>query len=170
MVPAPQIAVPPPPASPAPARRATAEALGQKQREISVSEFFVKNRHLLGFDNPSKALLTTIKEAVDNSLDTCEEAGIPLLQYAICKLRHKQPALHYMLADALATLDQQIEHHMNMIRSADFMRDRRYLMLVLERTCDLDQVRRRASRSADGSRDTDPTTIDPLEECQPMPA
>ena len=66
-------AAPPPPA---PARRATAEALGQKQREISVSEFFVKNRHLLGFDNPSKALLTTIKEAVDNSLDACEEAGI----------------------------------------------------------------------------------------------
>src|SRR5262249_2321515 len=44
--------------------------------EISVSEFFSKNRHLLGFDNPSKALLTTIKEAVDNSLDACEEAGI----------------------------------------------------------------------------------------------
>jgi DNA topoisomerase-6 subunit B len=50
--------------------------MAQKQREISVSEFFVKNRHLLGFDNPSKALLTTIKEAVDNSLDACEEAGI----------------------------------------------------------------------------------------------
>jgi len=50
--------------------------MAQKQREISVSEFFVKNRHLLGFDNPSKALLTTIKEAVDNSLDACEEAGV----------------------------------------------------------------------------------------------
>jgi DNA topoisomerase-6 subunit B len=47
-----------------------------KQREISVSEFFAKNRHLLGFDNPSKALLTTVKEAVDNSLDACEEAAI----------------------------------------------------------------------------------------------
>ncbi|RPI63176.1 MAG: DNA topoisomerase VI subunit B, partial [Planctomycetaceae bacterium] len=35
-----------------------------------------KNRHLLGFDNPRKALLTTVKEAVDNSLDACEEAGI----------------------------------------------------------------------------------------------
>ena len=58
------------------APRATAESLAQKQREISVSEFFAKNRHLLGFDNPSKALLTTIKEAVDNSLDACEEAGI----------------------------------------------------------------------------------------------
>jgi DNA topoisomerase-6 subunit B len=61
---------------PAPARRATAESMAQKQREISVSEFFSKNRHLLGFDNPSKALLTTIKEAVDNSIDACEEAGI----------------------------------------------------------------------------------------------
>jgi DNA topoisomerase-6 subunit B len=47
-----------------------------KQREISVSEFFTKNRHLLGFDNPQKALLTGVKEAVDNSLDACEEAGI----------------------------------------------------------------------------------------------
>jgi len=60
----------------APRRRATAEQMAQKQREISISEFFTKNRHLLGFDNPSKALLTTIKEAVDNSLDACEEAGI----------------------------------------------------------------------------------------------
>jgi DNA topoisomerase VI subunit B len=67
------VPLPPPPKE---TRRATAESLAQKQREISVSEFFVKNRHLLGFDNPSKALLTTIKEAVDNSLDACEEAGI----------------------------------------------------------------------------------------------
>lgn len=53
-----------------------AEQMAKTQREISVSEFFAKNRHLLGFDNPRKALLTTIKEAVDNSLDACEEAGI----------------------------------------------------------------------------------------------
>jgi DNA topoisomerase-6 subunit B len=45
------------------------------QKEISVSEFFAKNRHLLGFDNKRKALLMTVKEAVDNSLDACEEAG-----------------------------------------------------------------------------------------------
>jgi len=59
-----------------PRRRATVEAMAAKQRDISVSEFFAKNRHLLGFDNPRKALLTTVKEAVDNSLDACEEAGI----------------------------------------------------------------------------------------------
>ncbi len=50
--------------------------MAQQQREISVSEFFAKNRHLLGFDNKRKAMLTTVKEAVDNSLDACEEAGI----------------------------------------------------------------------------------------------
>ncbi len=55
---------------------ATAQDLARRQREISISEFFTKNRHLLGFDSPAKALLTAIKEAVDNSLDACEEAGI----------------------------------------------------------------------------------------------
>ncbi|MFO0820788.1 MAG: ATP-binding protein [Pirellulales bacterium] len=64
------------PAAPEGRRRTTAEAMATKQRDISVSEFFAKNRHLLGFDNPRKALLTTVKEAVDNSLDACEEAGI----------------------------------------------------------------------------------------------
>jgi DNA topoisomerase VI subunit B len=50
--------------------------MASRQREISVSEFFLKNRHLLGFDSPSRALVTTVKEAVDNALDACEEAGI----------------------------------------------------------------------------------------------
>jgi len=63
-------------AATAPRRGATAEMLAEQQREISVSEFFAKNRHLLGFDNKRKALLTTVKEAVDNSLDACEEGGI----------------------------------------------------------------------------------------------
>ncbi len=54
----------------------TAEELAKKQREISIAEFFEKNRHLLGFDNPRRALLTAVKEAVDNALDACEEARI----------------------------------------------------------------------------------------------
>jgi len=56
-------------------RRATAETMAKQQRDISVSEFFAKNRHLLGFDNKRKALLMSVKEAVDNALDACEEAG-----------------------------------------------------------------------------------------------
>ena len=59
-----------------PPPREDAQSMAARQREISISEFFTKNRHLLGFDNPQKALLTAIKEAVDNSLDACEEAGI----------------------------------------------------------------------------------------------
>ncbi len=59
-----------------PRRRATVQSMAASQRDISVSEFFAKNRHLLGFDNPRKALLTTVKEAVDNALDACKEAGI----------------------------------------------------------------------------------------------
>src|SRR5215217_8866435 len=59
-----------------PLQQVTAAEMGAKQREISVSEFFTKNRHLLGFDNPRKALLTCVKEAVDNALDASEEAGI----------------------------------------------------------------------------------------------
>lgn len=55
---------------------ATAFEMGARQREISVSEFFLRNRHLLGFDTPSKALITAVKEAVENALDACEEAGI----------------------------------------------------------------------------------------------
>ena len=55
----------------------TADEMADRQREISVSEFFLKNRHLLGFDSGAKALVTTtVKEAVDNALDACEEAGI----------------------------------------------------------------------------------------------
>jgi len=50
--------------------------MASRQRDISVSEFFLKNRHLLGFDTPAKALVTAVKEAVDNALDACEEAGI----------------------------------------------------------------------------------------------
>ncbi|MGH7295723.1 MAG: DNA topoisomerase VI subunit B, partial [Polyangiaceae bacterium] len=64
--------------------------MASRQREISVSEFFTKNRHLLGFDNPAKALLTTVKEAVDNALDACEEAGI--LPDILVEIVESQPA------------------------------------------------------------------------------
>lgn len=55
---------------------ATALDMAARQREISVAEFFLKNRHLLGFDTPTRALVTAVKEAVDNALDACEEGGI----------------------------------------------------------------------------------------------
>src|SRR3989449_1259862 len=53
-----------------------AEELAKKQREISVSEFLERNKQILGYDSPTKALLTAVKEGVENSLDACEEAEI----------------------------------------------------------------------------------------------
>ena len=44
--------------------------------EISPSEFFYRNRDLAGFSNPSRALYTSIRELVENSLDACEQEGI----------------------------------------------------------------------------------------------
>lgn len=54
----------------------TIEAERAEHREISISQFFEKNRHLLGYDNKIKALLTIVKEGVDNALDATEEARI----------------------------------------------------------------------------------------------
>ena len=42
----------------------------------STAEYFAKNLQQVGFSSPLKAVLTTLKEAVDNSLDACEMAGI----------------------------------------------------------------------------------------------
>jgi DNA topoisomerase-6 subunit B len=53
-----------------------AEDFARQQKEISISEFFEKNRHLLGYDNKTKALLMIVKEGVDNALDATEEARI----------------------------------------------------------------------------------------------
>ena len=55
---------------------AIAHSLAKKQKEISVAEFFERNKHILGFGNPTRALLTSVKEGVDNALDAAEEAGI----------------------------------------------------------------------------------------------
>jgi DNA topoisomerase-6 subunit B len=64
-----------------------AEELAKKQREVGVAEFFARNKHMLGFDNARKALLTAVKEAVDNSLDACEEAEIlPEVQVEIVEM------------------------------------------------------------------------------------
>jgi len=54
----------------------TIKSVDETHKQVSVAEFFEKNRHLLGFNNPAKSLLTSVKEAVDNSLDACEDNNI----------------------------------------------------------------------------------------------
>ncbi len=53
-----------------------AQRLAAEQRAISVAEFFEKNKHMLGFDSGARALVTAVKEGVDNALDAAEEANI----------------------------------------------------------------------------------------------
>ncbi len=53
-----------------------AEKMAKDMREVSVAEFFEKNRHLLGYENPTKSLITVVKEALDNALDATNEANI----------------------------------------------------------------------------------------------
>jgi DNA topoisomerase-6 subunit B len=50
--------------------------LAGKQKQIAISEFFEKNKHFLGFDSLQRSIITAVKEAVDNSLDACEEERI----------------------------------------------------------------------------------------------
>ena len=68
-----------------------AHELAKKQKEISVSEFFEKNKQILGFDSLTRALITSVKEPVDNSLDACEDAGVlPDLLVRVEKIDEKE--------------------------------------------------------------------------------
>lgn len=73
----------------------TALQLAAKQQEISVTEFFEKNKQILGFDSRQKSLIMGIKEAVDNSLDACEEAGF--LPDIIVKVNHGEDDDDYIV-------------------------------------------------------------------------
>ena len=53
----------------------------------STAEYFAKNLQQVGFSSPTKAVLTTLKESVDNALDACEESGIlPHINVVIKKI------------------------------------------------------------------------------------
>ena len=66
----------------------TSEQFSNKQKQISISEFFEKNKHFLGFDTLQRSIITAVKEAVDNSLDACEETRIlPEIRVEINRLK-----------------------------------------------------------------------------------
>ena len=53
----------------------------------STAEYFAKNLQQVGFSSPTKAVLTTLKEAVDNAMDACEDDDIaPNLGVTIKKI------------------------------------------------------------------------------------
>ncbi|MDV3104379.1 DNA topoisomerase VI subunit B [Thermococcus waiotapuensis] len=56
---------------------AEANQLFKEFKIQSVSEFFRRNAAMLGYTGKVRSLTTLVHEAVTNSLDACEEAGIP---------------------------------------------------------------------------------------------
>ncbi len=51
-------------------------SLDKKYKRITISKLIQEYISLTGFETPSKALYTSVKELVDNSLDACEEARV----------------------------------------------------------------------------------------------
>ena len=77
-----------------------AKKMASNQKQIAISEFFEKNKHFLGFDSLQRSIITAVKEAVDNSLDACEEARIlPDIKIKISKIDAKKDILELVAED-----------------------------------------------------------------------
>ena len=77
-----------------------ADKMAKNQKQIAISEFFEKNKHFLGFDSLQRSIITAVKEAVDNSLDACEEARIlPDIRVKISKIDSKKDILELQTED-----------------------------------------------------------------------
>ena len=71
-----------------------------KMQQASIREFFEKNKHFLGFDTLQRSIITAVKEAVDNSLDACEEAQmLPEIKIEIHKIKGKKDQLLLVAQD-----------------------------------------------------------------------
>ena len=69
-------------------------------QQASISEFFEKNKHFLGFDTLPRSIITAVKEAVDNSLDAAEEHRIlPNISIEIHKVKGKKDELRLISQD-----------------------------------------------------------------------
>ena len=77
-----------------------ADKMAKNQKQIAISEFFEKNKHFLGFDSLQRSIITAVKEAVDNSLDACEEARIlPEIKVKITKVDSKKDIIELQTED-----------------------------------------------------------------------
>lgn len=111
--------------------KTVAHELAKKQREISVAEFFEKNRHLLGFDSKIKAVLTCVKEAVDNSLDACEDMIFELRKEAkSLKDKNLSEEIDTKLKDSLPNILVEIKYSQEEFKILDKQgKDRGFLII-----------------------------------------
>ncbi|MEC8384990.1 MAG: ATP-binding protein, partial [Candidatus Thermoplasmatota archaeon] len=77
------------------ARRATST-----MKQASISEFFEKNKHFLGYDSVQRSIITAVKEAIDNSLDACEEHRIlPTISIELRRIPNKSDRIMMIAQD-----------------------------------------------------------------------
>ncbi len=88
-------------------RRRTAAGSGQMakratsmMKQASISEFFEKNKHFLGYDSVQRSIITAVKEAIDNSLDACEEHRIlPTISIELRRVPNKSDRIVMIAQD-----------------------------------------------------------------------
>ncbi|XP_057731890.1 DNA topoisomerase 6 subunit B-like isoform X1 [Arachis stenosperma] len=57
-------------------------------KQKSPAEFFAENKNIAGFDNPGKSLYTTVRELVENSLDSAESISeLPVVEITIEEIK-----------------------------------------------------------------------------------
>ena len=97
---------------PAPKRRGklAAQKAAGEYAQTSIAKFFEKNKHILGFNNPTQSLITAVKEAVDNALDACEQGQIlPKVEVRIEKVDTDE--LRIIVTDnGPGVVDEQVPH------------------------------------------------------------
>ncbi|KAG0464467.1 hypothetical protein HPP92_020108 [Vanilla planifolia] len=60
-------------------------------KQKSPAEFFAENKNIAGFDNPGKSLFTTVRELVENSLDSAESIKeLPAIEVTIEEINKAQ--------------------------------------------------------------------------------
>ncbi|WIA42896.1 hypothetical protein OEZ86_008811 [Tetradesmus obliquus] len=81
-----------------------------KLQQKSPAEFFAENKNIAGFDNPGKCLYTTVRELVENALDSAESISVlPLVEITIEEVSRARLNTLRGLGDH-ARVDEQLYH------------------------------------------------------------
>jgi len=59
--------------------------------------------------------------------------AVPVTAFVLGKLRRKRPALHYLLEEVIDEIQQYLLDHLNLVNPEVFLREKKYMLLVIER-------------------------------------
>ncbi len=106
--------------------------IGDKVSESETWDGFAARLHQHGFE------VCTRRDITPNVLPTLAylhlwgaEIARPIIQFGIGKIQRKQPGLHHLLQESLATLDDRVDHHLDLVDPATFAANFQYLLLEM---------------------------------------